>query len=172
MDSTDGANTERPILAAATNAVATRFGLFASPSNATNKPAFGGRQLDSDPAYIGVVSATSRSLQWVMSLGTVDYIARTEELFINGASDSAGSGLFTGSANTSNTDSVRVRLGAGLGAVTITKLDGKIAMVASGVGSIPSAGEIDKIFGYLAHHFGLAASLPSGHPYKSAPPTV
>lgn len=29
-----------------------------------------------------------------------------------------------------------------------------------------------KIEGYLAHRWGLTASLPSGHPYKSTPPTV
>lgn len=29
-----------------------------------------------------------------------------------------------------------------------------------------------RIEGYLAHKWGLAANLPSGHPYKSAPPTV
>ncbi len=29
-----------------------------------------------------------------------------------------------------------------------------------------------KIEGYLAHKWGLASNLPSGHPYKSAPPTV
>lgn len=29
-----------------------------------------------------------------------------------------------------------------------------------------------RIEGYLAHKWGLTASLPSGHPYKSTPPTV
>lgn len=38
--------------------------------------------------------------------------------------------------------------------------------------SAPSQDTIDRMQGYLAHKWGLAGSLPSGHPYKSAPPTV
>lgn len=30
--------------------------------------------------------------------------------------------------------------------------------------------DFEKIEGYLAHKFGIASKLPSGHPYKSAPP--
>lgn len=32
--------------------------------------------------------------------------------------------------------------------------------------------EIDKIFGWAAHRYGLTANLPSGHPYKNNPPVV
>lgn len=35
-----------------------------------------------------------------------------------------------------------------------------------------SASEQDKAGGYLAHRWGLAANLPSDHPYKSSAPTV
>lgn len=37
------------------------------------------------------------------------------------------------------------------------------------IGSGPTA-ENQRIEGYLAHKWGLASSLPAGHPYKSAPP--
>lgn len=33
------------------------------------------------------------------------------------------------------------------------------------------AGDKEKAEGYLAHRWGLSGSLPSGHPYKSAPPS-
>jgi hypothetical protein len=33
-----------------------------------------------------------------------------------------------------------------------------------------SQGNIDKIWGYLAHEWGLESQLPSGHPYKNSPP--
>jgi hypothetical protein len=33
------------------------------------------------------------------------------------------------------------------------------------------AGDREKAEGYLAHRWGLSGSLPSGHPYKSAPPS-
>lgn len=38
------------------------------------------------------------------------------------------------------------------------------------VPSLPSTFVRQQISGYLAHEWGLAASLPNGHPYKSEPP--
>lgn len=38
--------------------------------------------------------------------------------------------------------------------------------------SAPSQDTIDRMQGYLAHKWGFAGSLPSGHPYKSAAPTT
>jgi hypothetical protein len=38
--------------------------------------------------------------------------------------------------------------------------------------SVVSAGDIQRLEGYLAHKWGLADSLPAGHPYKSAAPTA
>jgi len=32
--------------------------------------------------------------------------------------------------------------------------------------------DVEKLEGYLAHKWGLAANLPSGHPYKNAAPTI
>lgn len=32
--------------------------------------------------------------------------------------------------------------------------------------------DIDKLFGWAAHKWGLTASLPAGHPYKTSPPMV
>lgn len=40
------------------------------------------------------------------------------------------------------------------------------------INSVASTTDIEKAEGYLAHKWGLTGSLPSGHPYKSAPPTV
>jgi len=39
-------------------------------------------------------------------------------------------------------------------------------------GSVMSTADRQKLEGYLAHKWGLEADLPSGHPYKSTPPTV
>jgi len=36
----------------------------------------------------------------------------------------------------------------------------------------PTTAEKEELEGYLAHKWGLAANLPSGHTYKSAPPTA
>ncbi|MGH2618436.1 MAG: hypothetical protein ACRDJC_24665, partial [Thermomicrobiales bacterium] len=40
-------------------------------------------------------------------------------------------------------------------------------LIGSGVAA---AGDVDKLFGWAAHWFGLAASLPGPHPYKAAAP--
>lgn len=172
LDATDGANTERPLILFSVGGSAnTRVGLFASPSNAANKLAIGGRRLDADTFY-GVTSATARSQQWVMALGLIDFTARTIELWVDGVLDGSASGQFTASGNTSNTDSLRARLFGNAGASSSTFFNGKGAVLAGGAGSLPDSGEIDKIFGYMAHEFGLTANLPPGHPFKSAAPTV
>jgi hypothetical protein len=48
---------------------------------------------------------------------------------------------------------------------------GKIAEVGFCTGTV-SADTVTKIEGYLAHKWGLNSSLPSDHPYKSAPPRI
>lgn len=57
-----------------------------------------------------------------------------------------------------------VRIGAGNSSFNI----GRIAEVIV----CQSAEDVEKIEGYLAHKWGLASSLPSGHTYKNAAPTV
>lgn len=47
-----------------------------------------------------------------------------------------------------------------------------LGQIAERVLVIGSVADRQKIEGYLAHKWGLTASLPSNHPYKSAPPTI
>lgn len=53
-------------------------------------------------------------------------------------------------------------------------MDGEIAEVVycQGQDWSVSTVERDKVEGYLAHRYGLTASLPANHPYKDAAPTV
>jgi hypothetical protein len=50
-------------------------------------------------------------------------------------------------------------------------LTGDIAAIVV-VGSALADVDREKIEGYLAHKYGLAANLSAGHPYKSTPPTI
>ena len=50
-------------------------------------------------------------------------------------------------------------------------LNGKISEVVVVFGTVSDA-LFDIMIGYLAHKWGLVESLPSDHPYKSAPPTI
>lgn len=47
--------------------------------------------------------------------------------------------------------------------------DGHAAQVIL-MNAVPSTSDRQKIEGYLAHHAGIQASLPGGHPYASSPP--
>lgn len=51
------------------------------------------------------------------------------------------------------------------------KPKGSIAEYVMTTGIVSDA-DRQKLEGYMAHKWGLQASLPAGHPYKSAPPTV
>jgi hypothetical protein len=52
-----------------------------------------------------------------------------------------------------------------------TPADGKVGEVVV-LGYVPTAADRQKIEGYLAHKWGLAANLPADHPYKAAAPTL
>ncbi len=49
--------------------------------------------------------------------------------------------------------------------------DGTMAEIV-GTNEVLSSTKRQKLEGYLAHRWGLAANLPSSHPYKDAPPTA
>lgn len=138
----------------------------ANSSGVANAPYFGGRRLDGD-AFAGAASSTPRAVQWVMALGVCDYVGRRADLYVNGVLDSSGTGLWGSGGNTADTDSNGVTLGGILSEAAY--FQGSIAEVFAGVG-VPASEEIDKVFGYAAHRWGLAANLPPGHPYKDAPP--
>lgn len=144
-----------------------RMVLGASNSVATaNTPYFGGRRLDSD-AFSGSESSTPRAEQWVMALGVCNYADREIDLYVNGELDSSVTGAWTAGGNTSDTNSNGVTLGGILSEASY--FPGSIAEVFAGVG-VPAEADIDRVFGYAAHRWGLAALLPMGHPYKDAPP--
>ena len=48
-------------------------------------------------------------------------------------------------------------------------VNGKLAALVVGPFS---DSDIDKLFGWAAHEYNLAANLPADHPYKSTPPTI
>ncbi len=168
LDPADSVITERPLVCFSLGtAPAFRFGVTASPGDGINTPAAGGRRLDSD-SYHGTQGAP-RAEQWVMVLGSVDYVARAIRLHVNGDLEDEATEQFTGSGPTSNTASLRARIGANLAANPTTHHRGQIAEIIVGQGLLTQA-DIDRIFGYAAHRWGLTDLLDAGHPYKSDPP--
>ena len=48
----------------------------------------------------------------------------------------------------------------------------EVAAFTAGQGGLPTASEIQRLFGWAAHRYSLTALLPSNHPYKNTPPVV
>lgn len=143
-----------------------RLTLMAGDASLDSQPGTGGRRLDAD-SFARATHASALNNQWVMALGVLDYSARTVTIYVNGNSGTQTTGAWSGGGNTSNTNSA----GAGIGSVPNSTgfFDGKIGELFCG-SSVPSATEIDKLFGYAAHRWALTGNLPAGHPYKLIPP--
>ena len=84
-----------------------------------------------------------------------------------------GSQIQTARAISAYTTRNNAALFVGTGSLPITNeaYDGLIVEVIL-VDAAASSDTRQRIEGYLAHKWGLAGSLPAGHPYKSAAPTV
>lgn len=171
LDSTT--NTDRPIFISTVNGGAGSRVYLSAGSGSGQFAQIGGRRLDADSFY-GTTSSTERDNQWVMVLGVMDYGAREITLYIDGEQDSQATSQFTASGSTSDTDSAGVR--AGSNDAVNRWFSGDLACVLSGnsTGGADelSSDDIDKLFGWAAHRYGLAANLDAGHPYKSAAPTA
>ena len=162
----------RNVIGAAINCIsAIRCGLQASRSGNTDKPTLVGRRLDGDSG-VTLSAATSTSTNWCMAGVRADYANNDGFVDVNGTlGDAVNTSLFSGAGNCSATDTARIRLGGNITNPASNFADANVAEVLMLTGaSMPADSDFDKIFGYLAHKWGLAANLPALHPYKSAPP--
>jgi hypothetical protein len=128
----------------------------------------GGRRTDADDySSAGPVTVPD---DWVMVVGVLDYANRTITFYRNGEQTGQTTGAWTAGGNTSNTTSSDdVTVGA-FSSLSST-FNGRIAEVGCCV-ALPTEDEVDRLFGYMAHRWGLADNLPVGHPYKALPPTA
>lgn len=165
----DGAGTDRMIFNATRGTDGgTRFAVYASHIAVNNGPRLLVRRLDADSSG-SLAASTAPGTAWTMLLATMDWANGVGTIYINGAQDSQNLALTT-SGSTSNTSS---NLAPVLGAQSPSALYADVEIAAAIVGggaSLPTAGEIDKLFGWAAHHCGLTSNLGSGHPYKFYPP--
>ena len=77
-----------------------------------------------------------------------------------------GSSFFTSASNTFSNTATTKRLGQ-----ASSKFTGQVAELIV-LSNIPTTTDRQLIEGYLAHKWGLQASLPNNHPYKSIAPTI
>ena len=136
---------------------------------ADNKPAMQARRLDADTT-VTASSTTTAVGAYAMLLHTVNYATRAGRIYKNGSLDVDNPTFTAAAGNTSDTASVEaIAIGARTGGVVPADID-----LAAGVVSreTPSDSDIEKLFGWAAHKYGLTTNLPGGHPYKTVAPTV
>jgi len=154
-----------------TNADNMRFCLLLSNVGQLNKVGMGVRRLDANAdAYLH--DPTARWGSFCLVLITMNYASGMGRVYVNGEKTAENASLTT-AGNTSNTNSNRTpSLGGGYSLGTLTSTNVDIAGFLLGSSSLPSDTEIDKLFGWAAHNWGLASELPGAHPYKDDPPYV
>jgi len=166
-NATDVSDTERPIFYHSTGVNTARLLLAAGSAIGKNRLQASARRLDGDGLQTAL-STTERSAAWTMSLALVDYVNRTITTYVNGSVDQTLTGAFTGSGPTSNAMATAGWIGRN--PETEARFNGELAAVVGGK-ELPQTSDIDSLFGYYAHRFGLTELLPVGHPYKLKPPT-
>jgi hypothetical protein len=77
----------------------------------------------------------------------------------------------TGTTGAGSLSASAGRIGANVVQTTTAFWPGSIQEILV-INRVLTTTERQKMFGYLAHKWGLTALLPSGHPYKSAPPEL
>lgn len=149
-----------------------RFNIISARASTPGIGAFASRRLLSDStAILGRTSSDTGN--WVTRMDSSDWINGVAQTRVNGSIDSTNSTTMTKGV-TSNVACPGIYVSsAGNGGFIGNPnsfSDADFACLIIGSGSLPTATEIDKLFGWSAWHFGLQGSLPAGHPYKSAPP--
>lgn len=146
-----------------TNAARAMIGRGSYASNAVYA---GGRRLDAD-TYDGLNDNTDFSTNWLILVASLNYAAATMVMSINGTA--ATDPTFQTAGNTSATNSINSNVGhsgAGTGNAYGDYAEGCIYRGALGTS------DRQKLEGYIAWQWGLTSSLPIGHPYKAAAPTI
>lgn len=147
-----------------------RFAAFVGEGPNPNVPSLAVRRLDADSDAQLRASSGYSSTDWHVTISQMNWSTRAAEIRRDGVSIASNATLTAAAGNTQDTRSTRLRVGAwGVsGAVFPANID--LACLIMGGGSLPSAGEIEKLEGWAAWRYGLQANLPGGHPYESSPP--
>lgn len=106
-----------------------------------------------------------------MVYGVLDYYNNTSSLWINGVQRASNTSQWETSSNTSNTNSnTRLTIGTNTNISVYTDFD--LAYLSVKVNNKLTTTEINKLFGWCAHHYGIQNKLPSNHPYRYNPPGI
>lgn len=169
--STDGGAQTRRIFHCSNGSNAnTRFGVYtSSTAGGANMPALSAQRLDADtPTTLTATVAHAGS--YALMLTAIDYSARTGRIYLDGALDAVNTTLTATAGSTSNTTSANsLSIGARYDGILLADIDLATITLSN---TYPATDDIDKLFGWAAHKYGLTANLPAEHPYKTTAPTV
>lgn len=148
-----------------------RFNVLAIRASTPGFGAFASRRQTSD-AQVVIARTSSDVGNWVMRIDIADWTNGDVFTYVNSALDASDTTTMT-SGNTSNVANAGLLIGAlGIPGLTGSYSDIDVAAVVAGASGIPSAGEIEKLFGWAAWRYGLTGILDPSNPYIAAPPTV
>ncbi len=167
--SSDSSGTARVLLYCPTADNASRFNLQTGGPSA-NAPSLNVRRRDNDSTG-ALDSSSARVGEWLLRLDVMEWSTGTGRILLNGAQVAEKAGL-TSAGVTDNTEPHRYGTAIGATGMGSNPGDVDVAAVVVGSGTSLSADEVDKLFGWAAHRYGLSGSLPPEHPFKNAPPLV
>lgn len=145
-----------------------RLILTANPSPDGPFMGVAGRRLDAD-GFQTATSSTARIVDtWFLEVGQANYSAAQANHWTNGTQDLTGAAFQT-AGNSSDTDPLSVNV---FGSTNILAPAGTEIAEGIAIEGPLSTEDRQKIEGYLAHKWGLAANLPADHPHKTTPPTI
>lgn len=147
-----------------------RVSLSTGAAGTENRPNMQVTPLDAG-ATANMNPAASQGTVYSMQLVHMNYATGRADIYMDGVIAASNSAL-TDSGNTSNTASIyELAIGALYTGSVVLPTDADLATIILDRNALSNA-DIDKLFGWAAHKYGLTASLPSGHPYKTVAPTV
>lgn len=166
----DGSAIQRRMFHCSTaTTISPRFTSEAGNAIGANRPGILGRRLDGD-SQATMSSSTVVVGVYSMNLYALNYSNRTARIYIGGVLDNENTTFTASAGSTSNTASVDpLTIGARHGATIAADVDIAAIVISN---TYPPDSDIDKLFGWAAHKYGLTADLPGGHPYKTSAPTV
>jgi hypothetical protein len=170
---TDASDTTRVIASASDGtSVATRFiaDVGFGGTGGANKPFLGAKRLDAG-ANATLLSPDAISGTFYMVMHEVNYATRAGRIYTNGALATENTSLIDTAGSTSDADSQQPLVIGSFPSQASGFADADLAAIVIS-NTTPSAADIDRLFGWAAHKYGLTSNLPAGHPYKTVAPTV
>ena len=128
----------------------------------------GTRRLDADSG--DVIYDTINTNEYLISGVNIDYTGNTQSIYKNATLSSSGS-ISASGGNSADSQGYNNRLTIGARTLLGRYTNVEIACLIVCSYAISSA-ERQKLEGWAAHKYGLTASLPADHPYKTLIPTI